>query len=85
MFEPFERGNSAEAQSQPGIGLGLAITRVLASVLGGDIAVERTPGVGSSFRFRIMLPAPMGASRAPEQGARGRPRHERAVPCHHQP
>jgi CheY-like chemotaxis protein/two-component sensor histidine kinase len=70
VFEPFERGNSAEAQSQPGIGLGLAITRVLASVLGGDIAVESTPGVGSSFRFRIMLPAPMVASRAPVQGAR---------------
>ncbi|MGA1798511.1 ATP-binding protein [Sphingomonas sp. 4RDLI-65] len=70
VFEPFERGNSAEAQSQPGIGLGLAITRVLASVLGGDIAVESTPGVGSSFRFRIMLPAPMVALRAPVQGAR---------------
>jgi CheY-like chemotaxis protein/nitrogen-specific signal transduction histidine kinase len=70
VFEPFERGNSAEAQSQPGIGLGLAITRVLASVLGGDIAVESTPGVGSSFRFRIMLPAPMVPSRAPVQGAR---------------
>jgi CheY-like chemotaxis protein/nitrogen-specific signal transduction histidine kinase len=70
VFEPFERGNSAEAQSQPGIGLGLAITRVLASVLGGDIAVESTPGVGSSFRFRIMLPAPMVAARAPVQGAR---------------
>ena len=70
VFEPFERGDSAEAQNQPGIGLGLAITRVLASVLGGDIAVESTPGVGSSFRFRIMLPAPMVASRAPVQGAR---------------
>ncbi len=70
VFEPFERGNSAEAQSQPGIGLGLAITRVLASVLGGDIAVESEPGVGSSFRFRIMLPAPMIASRASVQGAR---------------
>ncbi|MEG3171515.1 ATP-binding protein [Sphingomonas sp. ZB1N12] len=70
VFEPFERGNSAEAQSQPGIGLGLAITRVLASVLGGDIAVESKPGVGSSFRFRIMLPAPMVPSRATVQGAR---------------
>lgn len=70
VFEPFERGSSAEAQNQPGIGLGLAITRVLASVLGGDIAVESFLGVGSSFRFRIMLPAPMIASRAPVQGAR---------------
>lgn len=70
VFQPFERGSSAEAQRQPGIGLGLAFTRVLASALGGDIAVESTPGVGSSFRFRIMLPAPMVASRAPAAGAR---------------
>ncbi len=61
---------AAPVVEAPGIGLGLAITRVLASVLGGDIAVESMPGVGSSFRFRIMLPAPMVASRAPVQGAR---------------
>ena len=70
VFEPFERGTSAEAQSQPGIGLGLAITRVLASVLGGDIAVTSTPGVGSSFRFRVMLPAPTNTARATPPGAR---------------
>jgi CheY-like chemotaxis protein/two-component sensor histidine kinase len=70
VFEPFDRGSSAEAQRQPGIGLGLAITRVLASVLGGDIAVTSTPGVGSVFRFRTMLPAPAVAARAPAQGGR---------------
>jgi len=70
VFEPFDRGSSAEAQRQPGIGLGLAITRVLASVLGGDIAVTSTPGVGSVFRFRAMLPAPAVAARAPAKGGR---------------
>ena len=57
VFEPFERGSSPEAQLQPGIGLGLAITQVLARILGGDIAVTSTPGAGSSFRLRLMLPA----------------------------
>jgi len=57
VFEPFERGSSPEAQRQPGIGLGLAITRVLAGVLGGDLAATSTPGEGSRFRLRIMLPA----------------------------
>ncbi|MEG3165285.1 ATP-binding protein [Sphingomonas sp. PB2P19] len=70
VFEPFERGSTEEARRQPGIGLGLAITRVLASVLGGDVAVTSTPGVGSSFRFRVMLPAPMVAVRATAQGAK---------------
>ncbi|WP_076073015.1 hybrid sensor histidine kinase/response regulator [Sphingomonas montana] len=75
VFDPFDRGSSAEAQLQPGIGLGLAITRVLAHVLGGDIAVTSTPGVGSVFRFRVMLPTPALATpvlpgRAAAQGAR---------------
>lgn len=70
VFAPFDRGSSAEAQLQPGIGLGLAITRVLASVLGGDIAVTSTLGVGSVFRFRVMLPAPVFAAKAAGQGTR---------------
>lgn len=57
VFEPFERGGLAEARRQPGIGLGLAITRVLANVLGGDLAVTSKVGAGSNFRLRVMLPA----------------------------
>lgn len=68
VFEPFERGGSQEARLQPGIGLGLSITRVLAQVLGGDIAVTSTPNVGSSFRLRVMLPA---ATRAVNDAASG--------------
>lgn len=56
VFEPFERGRSAEAQCQPGIGLGLTITRVLAWVMGGEIGVTSEPGRGSCFRLKLMLP-----------------------------
>ncbi len=70
VFAPFDRGSSAEAHLQPGIGLGLAITRVLAAVLGGDLGVTSTPGVGSVFRFRAMLPTPASAPRAVAPGAR---------------
>jgi nitrogen-specific signal transduction histidine kinase/DNA-binding response OmpR family regulator len=59
IFEPFERGNSPEAKLQPGIGLGLAITRVLVHILGGDIVASSTPGVGSHFRLRVFLPEPL--------------------------
>jgi signal transduction histidine kinase/CheY-like chemotaxis protein len=55
VFEPFERGSSSSVQSQPGIGLGLTITRVLAQVLGGDITATSTPGAGSRFRLKLML------------------------------
>ncbi|HEY0315799.1 MAG TPA: ATP-binding protein [Sphingomonas sp.] len=61
IFEPFERGSSPEANLQPGIGLGLAITRVLARILGGEIFASSTPGAGSRFRLRILLPEPMTA------------------------
>lgn len=57
IFQPFERGSGAAAQRQPGIGLGLAITRALARVMGGDIEVRSRPGEGSSFRLRLLLPA----------------------------
>jgi CheY-like chemotaxis protein/two-component sensor histidine kinase len=59
IFEPFERGHSPEALSRPGIGLGLAITRSLARIMGGELTVQSTPGQGSRFTLRLMLPEPM--------------------------
>jgi len=61
IFEPFERGSSLDTVMQPGIGLGLAITRVLARILGGEVTVTSAVGRGSSFRLQILLPEPMVA------------------------
>jgi signal transduction histidine kinase/DNA-binding response OmpR family regulator len=58
IFEPFQRGSADAARAQPGTGLGLAITRVLARVMGGDVAVTSTPGVGSVFKLRLLLAQP---------------------------
>jgi CheY-like chemotaxis protein len=58
IFEPFERGHGDVALAQPGTGLGLAITRVLAQVMGGDVAVTSTPGQGSVFKLRLLLAEP---------------------------
>jgi len=61
IFEPFERGGSPETKAQPGIGLGLAITRVLTHIMGGEITVASELGVGTRFTLRLMLPEPMSA------------------------
>jgi signal transduction histidine kinase/CheY-like chemotaxis protein len=53
IFAPFERG--VEGARGGGIGLGLPITRAIIQILGGELELESTPGVGSCFRVRVML------------------------------
>ncbi|NKJ42123.1 ATP-binding protein [Novosphingobium sp. SG720] len=55
IFSPFERG-VAQAGSTNGFGLGLPITRAIVHILGGDLDLVSTPGAGSCFRVRMMLP-----------------------------
>jgi len=55
IFEPFQRLHNAETASAPGIGLGLTITKLLATVLGGELTVASEPGAGSTFRVKLLL------------------------------
>jgi len=48
LFQPFERDNRS-AQNRSGVGLGLAITRYLVRLMGGDISVTSEKGAGSRF------------------------------------
>ncbi|MEM1094390.1 MAG: PAS domain-containing sensor histidine kinase [Bacteroidota bacterium] len=48
LFQPFERDNRS-AQNRSGVGLGLAITRYLVRLMGGDIQVTSAKGEGSRF------------------------------------
>jgi PAS domain S-box-containing protein len=48
IFEPFEQV-TREPKLREGLGLGLAISRELARAMGGDITVQSTLGVGSTF------------------------------------
>jgi signal transduction histidine kinase len=63
VFEPFRQGHSALSRRTGGAGLGLYIVRRLVEMLGGNIAVNSTPGLGSTFSFRIpLIPATTKAS-----------------------
>jgi len=56
LFEPFEQADNSTTRAHGGAGLGLAICKRLADLMGGSIAVTGTPGSGSCFTLRLPLP-----------------------------
>ena len=63
IFEAFEQGDASTAREFGGTGLGLAVTAQLATLHGGTLRVESTPGEGSTFSFD--LPIADGQDEAP--------------------
>ncbi len=55
IFEPFTRANAAGATA-PGAGLGLTIAKMLTDLMGGELTVSSTPGLGSVFKVKLFLP-----------------------------
>jgi PAS domain S-box-containing protein len=56
LFLPFEQVAGA-ARGESGAGLGLAISRQLVRLMGGDIHVDSEPGRGSTFSFELEVSA----------------------------
>ena len=56
IFMPFERGAAGRRRSgEPGTGLGLTITALLTSLMGGDLSLQSQHGRGSTFSVRLYL------------------------------
>jgi signal transduction histidine kinase/DNA-binding response OmpR family regulator len=56
LFTEFRQIDSGSARRQEGTGLGLALTRHLARLHGGDVSVESEKGRGSKFTLRLHAP-----------------------------
>lgn len=56
IFESFHQVDSSSTRSQGGTGLGLTIVRELVERMGGTIALQSQPGVGSCFTIHLELP-----------------------------
>ena len=55
LFAPFQQVDSSASRRHGGTGLGLALTRHIASLMGGESGVQSEPGRGSTFWFTAHL------------------------------
>ena len=55
LFHRFTQGDASTSRRYGGSGLGLEISRNLARLMGGDIAVQSAPGEGAEFTLRLSL------------------------------
>jgi signal transduction histidine kinase len=70
IFGYFSQEQHAALDGRSGWGLGLAISRRMTTLLGGELQVESRPGSGSTFTVR--LPSSLRAAGTPQKSPRAR-------------
>jgi two-component system, sensor histidine kinase len=83
LFRPFAQANATIARRYGGAGLGLAVVKHLAGLMGGDLTVSSVPGRGSRFCFTAVLSRATGAAEQETRARRlvAKPERRLAVLC----
>lgn len=65
LFQPFKRLH--DDTIYPGLGLGLSTVRMITEAFGGQVGVDSTPGVGSTFWLDLADALPMRGAKCDEK------------------